>query len=196
MNTSARRLELLHQFLAAWPKLNSFRVIENLDPDVREFSLGTPGADPIDSFWEPLELKTPLEQLEFIYAKLPCRFPTLYEDLILNYRWPDVDLRLYTLLGNPIGFDLSGLLAAIATRDKFMNPFLLKNGFIPFAKGSDMDYDPICFDLRFRRKDRELGIVKLDHEEILVHERINVIAEVASSFEDLVRMTIATAEQT
>jgi hypothetical protein len=196
MNASSRRLELLRQYLAAWPKLNSFRIIENLDSRAKEFSTGAPGADPLDSFWRPLEVKTPPEELESIYAKLPTRFPPLYEDLILNYRWPEVDLRLYTLLGNPPGTDLSRLLSAVLSRDGFMNPFLLRNGYIPFAKGPGGDYDPLCFDLKSRRKNRELGIVKLDHEEILSNERIRVVAKVADSFEELVRKTIAAAEQT
>ena len=130
--------------------------------------------------------------LEAVYAKLPARFPPLYEQLVLSYRWLEVDLQLYRLHANLPGPGLSGLLGRIL-KDKFLSGFLLKNGFIPFGKGTDMDYDPVCFDLTSRKKNREFEIVKLDHEEILRSERIRVVAKLAPSFEQLVRQTIEAA---
>jgi hypothetical protein len=78
-------------------------------------------------------------------------------------------------------------------KDKFLSSFALKNGYIPFGKGSDMDYDPVCFDLTARKKNREFEIVKLDHEEVLCNERIRVVAKLAPTFEQLVEDTIASA---
>jgi hypothetical protein len=37
--------------------------------------------------------------------------------------------------------------------------------------------------------------VKIDHEDILCNSRVKVVAELASSFEDLVRRTISEAEK-
>jgi len=123
------------------------------------------------------------------------RFPPLYEQLVLTYRWANVDLRSYRLLGNPLRPDLSGLLDKIL-KDKFLSACLLKNGYIRFGKGPDIDYDPMCFDLKARKKNREFAIVKLDHEEILCNERIKVVAELASTFEHLVKITIEVASRT
>jgi hypothetical protein len=97
--------------------------------------------------------------LDSLYANLPARFPPLYEQLVLTYRWANVDLKTYGLLGNPLEPDLSGLLDKML-KDKFLSACLLKNGFIPFGKGPDIDYDPVCFDLKSRRKNREFTIVR------------------------------------
>ena len=107
----------------------------------------------------------------------------------------DVDLGSYRLLGNPLGPDLSRLLDKML-KDKFLSACLLKNGYIPFGKGPDIDYDPVCFDLKSRKKNREFSIVKLDHEEILCNERIKVVAELAPTFEQLVKTTIEFADRT
>jgi hypothetical protein len=130
--------------------------------------------------------------LDSLYAKLPARFPPLYEQLVQLYRWPEVDLRSYRLFGNPLGADLSGLFHEMS-KDKFLFACLSKSGYIPFGKGADVDYDPVCFDLKSRKKNREFSIVKIDHEEILCRERIKIVAELAPTFEQLVRTTIQTA---
>jgi hypothetical protein len=53
-----------------------------------------------------------------------------------------------------------------------------------------MDYDPVCFDFARRDKNQDCRIVKIGHEEILCHDRVKVIAELAPSFEQLVLRTI------
>ena len=132
--------------------------------------------------------------LEPLYVKLPARFPPLYEQLVLTYRWADVDLGSYRPLGNALGTDLSGLLDEML-KDKFLSACLLKNGYIPFGKGPDMDYHPVWCNLKSRKKNREFSIVKLDHEEILCNERIKVVAEPAPTFEHLVKTTIELANR-
>jgi hypothetical protein len=163
MNSQARRAELLQTFVASWPKQvgNRHGVRQNTDQAM----------------------------LDRLYASLPARFPPLFEQLVLTYRWREVDLRLYRLCGNPVGSDFSGLLRNMHY-DRFIFPFLLRNGFIPFGKDPDIDYDPVCFNLRVRMKNREFEIIKLDHEEILCNERICVVAKLAPSFEQLVNETI------
>jgi hypothetical protein len=69
---------------------------------------------------------------------------------------------------------------------------LIPAGFIQFGKGPDVDYDPVCFDIRARTGD--CRIVKIDHEEILCNNRIKVVAELAPSFEKLVLTTIEQVE--
>ena len=188
MNADARRSELLRQFVACWQKLDGLDLKSSIDG----LSFNLPPDSPLRAqhdFWRPLHLVTDRSALEAVYAKLPARFPPLYEQLVLSYRWLEVDLQLYRLHANPPGPGLSGLLDRILG-DKFLSGFLLKNGFIPFGKGTDMDYDPVCFDLKARKKNREFEIVKLDHEEILCNERIRVVERLAPSFEQLVIQTI------
>ena len=42
-----------------------------------------------------------------------------------------------------------------------------------------MDYDPLCFDIKSRKKNRKYRMVKIDHEEILCHNHIKLVAELA-----------------
>ena len=193
MNAEARHRQLLDQFVACWRKLDGFDLRESID----DLSFNLPPDSPLRAqhhYWRPMRLATDQSMLEAVYAKLPARFPPLYELLVLSYRWLEVDLQLYRLHANPPGPGLSGLLGRIL-KGEFLSGFLLKNGFIPFGKGTDMDYDQVCFDLTRRMKNGEFEIVKLDHEEILCNERIRVVARLAPSFEQLVRQTIEAAAQ-
>jgi NADPH:quinone reductase-like Zn-dependent oxidoreductase len=72
---------------------------------------------------------------------------------------------------------------------------LILGGYLRFAMGPDMDYDPVCFDMDSRKKNREMRVVKIDHEEILCDNRIKVVAELAPSFEALVLQTIDRANR-
>ena len=191
MNADRRREELVSDFVAAWEKLDGCRTSENLDPLVAQFAVGADSST--DGLrWRAICHSTDASELERLYAKLPARFPPLFEKLLLSYRWPEVDLRLYRIHGNPLGAGLTGFLGRIL-KDQFLSSFALKNGYIPFGKGTDVDYDPVCFDLKARKKNREFEIVKLDHEEILCNERIKVVAKLAPSFEQLVVETIECA---
>ena len=96
------------------------------------------------------------------------------------------------MLANPPSPDLSGLLAEIE-KDKGLTEGLIPAGFIKFGKGPDMDYDPVCFDIKSRTKLKDYRIVKIDHEEILCNFRVKVVAELAPSFEQLVLNTIERA---
>jgi hypothetical protein len=117
----------------------------------------------------------------------------LYEQLVLSPRWAEVDLKSYRLLANPP--DLAGLLNQIS-RDPAFWASLLSAGYIQFGRGPDIDYDPVCFDVNSRKKNnRECRIVKIDHEEILCNNRIKVVGELASSFEELVDDTISQAQR-
>jgi hypothetical protein len=51
------------------------------------------------------------------------------------------------------------------------------------------------FDLKSRKKNREFSIVRVDHEEILCNERTKVVAELAPTFEQLVKTTIEVASR-
>lgn len=192
MSSREYRQRLVEEFVACWETLDGFNVGENIGFLAEQFSTG--GGNPLDEKWRPIRQECSQEMLEPLYAKLPARFPPLYECLALSYRWPDLDLQTWRLTGNPLGADLSGLLENMF-RDKFLTTFLLKNGYMPFGQGPDIDYDPVCFDLRSRKKG-EFAITKLDHEEILCNERIRVVAQLAPTFERLVLDTIEAAKRT
>lgn len=188
-----RDTELIARFVSCFERLDDLSADQILDPIAWELTEGEP-----DQFgqraWRPLKQSTDPACLQPLYAVLPARFPPLYEFLVLNYRWADVDLQSLTLLANPIGDDLSRLLTRISA-DQYLWDHLVRAGYIPFSKGPDSDYDPICFELKSVRQNAEFRIVKIDHEGILCFDRLEVVAEIAPSFRQLVLNTIDLAEK-
>jgi len=182
---------LIEKYVASFEKLDDRVAVKEIFPIAWELAVGEPD-EYGEKHWRPAKVVTDKSALELIYAQLPGRFPRLYEELLLSYRWAEVDLSTYTLLSNPPGNDLSRLLRDLAP-DPLSNA-LLPAGYVQFAKGPDVDFDPVCFDYNSRRQGGDCKIVKIDHEEILCNNRIKVIAELAYSFRELVEQTIRTAE--
>jgi hypothetical protein len=128
-----------------------------------------------------------------LYRRLPFRFPRLYEELVLSYRWAEVNLDLVELLPNPPGPDLSTLERAIF-RDPGLVEVLIPNALVQFGKAGGGHYDPVCFDMR-RRSKADAPIVRVEHEAILCHRRLGEVDEIAPSFRDLVERVIARASE-
>ena len=180
--------ELLSAFVEGFGKLDDLDFFPEIDPIAAALTAGEP-----DQYgmirWQPRSLQTDAASLEMLYTKLPARFPPLFERLLLTYRWAEVDLETYRLLPNPLGPDLKGFLGQM-TRDKGLWDALIPAGFMQFGRGPDIDYDPICFDISSRKQNRDMRIVKIDHEDILCNCRVRVVAELAPTFFALVQDTI------
>lgn len=181
---------LLARFIASFESLDDM-VVVGVDPVEIQLATGEPNEFGWKS-WRPAQVNTESVLLEPIYSKLLARFPPLFERLILSYRWAEVDLQSFRLLANPPGPDLNGLFQEMS-RDPTLWKYLLPAGYVQFGKGPDVDYDPVCFDINSRKKNRDCRIVKIDHEEILCHDRVRVVSEIAPSFEKLVLDTIEKA---
>jgi hypothetical protein len=67
---------------------------------------------------------------------------------------------------------------------------LIPAGYVQFGRGPDIDYDPVFFDIKRRKKNGDCPVIKIDHEEILCNYRIKIVGEIAPTFEELVRSTI------
>ncbi len=167
--------ELIERYIECFSTLGDMSVSAVNDPVASQLVSGDVGKYG-EAYWRPRKVETPASALGPIYAQLPARFPPLFETLVLSYRWAEVELGFYTLMANPPGPTLDGLMV----RDVHLAASLLPAGYIQFAKGPDIDYDPVCFDLNTRKKNREFGIVKIDHEEILCNYRIKVVADLAA----------------
>jgi hypothetical protein len=185
--------KLLEKYVEAFPKLNELALYDCgfASPEL-ELTSGEAG-EYNRKVWRPKHVKTGQSDLAQLYQLLPAPFPPLYELLVLSYRWAEVNLQSYRLIANPPGEDLTGLLHNIM-RDESLWIALIPSGFIQFGKGPDVDYDPVCFDIRSRNKAGDYRIVKIDHEEILCNNRIRIINELAPSFEQLVLSTVQRAE--
>ena len=133
------------------------------------------------------------EALSALAVRLPARFPPLYEQLVIAYRWPEpADLGPLALLPNPPGPDLAGLATGIF-RDPGLTDPLLAAGHLPFAlvPGSG---DPVCFDTTRRHPDRDAPIVRIDPAEIRGSSKVQVIEEIAPSFRQVVDELLERAE--
>jgi hypothetical protein len=184
--------DLLAQFVASFGKLDLMDEYVEIQPVVAELAVDEPN-EWGQVHWQPSKIITAKESLNPLYDKLPARFPPLFERLVLSYRWAEIDLQLFTLLANPPVPDLSRFFEQIS-KGPALWAALIAAGYLQFAKGPDMDYDPVCFDIKSRRKNGDCRIVKIDHEEILCNNRVKVVAQLAASFEDLVKDTIRKAE--
>jgi hypothetical protein len=185
--------ELIAEFVASFEKLDGMIFFPDSDPIAAQLAFGEP--DELGyTHWRPMRVTVEPALLEPIYAKLPARFPPVFEQLVLSYRWDEVDLGSFRLLPNPPGPDLNGLLQEMS-RDPAIRKALLPAGFMQFGKGPDVNYDPVCFDISSRKKNREFKIVRIDHEEILCNDRVKVVEEVTPTFRDPVLRTIASAKQ-
>jgi hypothetical protein len=72
-----------------------------------------------------------------------------------------------------------------SSRDPVLSSVTRSKGFIQIGRPASGSYDPICFDLRSRTKSGEAGIVRLDHEEVLINDSIRVAEKVADRFVEL-----------
>jgi hypothetical protein len=89
------------------------------------------------------------------------------------------------------GSDDENDLTVCAVRDGVIARATGGAGLIHFARPAGLSYDPICFDSRMRRKNREFPIVRLGHEAILIESRIDVLELVAPSFSALLELLLA-----
>jgi len=119
-------------------------------------------------------------------SKLPKRLPLSFESLIKRYSFPVLELGnivLYSNFGDSSYDDLSTAIF----RDKAIYETTIKSGFIPFARPGNSSYDPVCFDVRTTPKMREYAIVRLDHEQILIHNQIKIINRISESFSEFAK---------
>jgi len=183
--------QLLEKYVATFEKLDDMLGDELLSPLAWQLAVGKRDEAGFKR-WQPAKVITEPIALELLYTKLPVLFPRLFEQLLLSYRWAEVDLGSYRLLANPPGKDLSGFFQEI-TNDPGIREALIPAGFVQFGRGPDIDYDPVCFDTKSRNQGSNWRIVKIDHEEILCNYRIKIVAELAPSFYQLVSETIVRA---
>lgn len=153
-------------------------------PLLQEFTQKFAACDNEDVLELVVQVTTESSALTEIYRGLSAKFPSLFEMLLLNYRWFPSRVAGLRLLANPPGKGLSGFLKEI-TRDGCLYEVCISDGYLQFALAEDVSYDPICFDFK-KRSSPKVALVRLDHEEILCRERIRVKEIVAESFEEFV----------
>lgn len=186
--------ELLQRFVGAFERLDSLGMSSRnqIDGDISGLLLVPRKEDDEWLEWAPTATEVPAEILREFYHVISGPLPPLYELLITSFRWAEVDLCRLRLLAN-LPPRLDGLIAGM-TRDKVLFETLVPAGFVQFGKGADLNYDPVCFDLRARRQDGDCPIVMFDHEEILCNRRLKKTVEMAPAFRSLVKTIVQDAD--
>jgi hypothetical protein len=185
--------DLIDTFVGTFEKLGDLWTSYELDPIAWQLASGNLNEYGFKE-WRPIRVSTEPSSLEALYANLPARFPPLYEQLILTYRWAEIDLGLFRLLQNPPGPDLTGLSEEFS-RHRALQEILLPNKCLQFGKGPDVNYDPICFDWSRSSRNGDCPVIQVDHEEILSHNRFKKVGELAPSFRKLMMRVIAKAAE-
>jgi len=115
-------------------------------------------------------------------ARLPGRLPRSYKSFVTRYLFPPFEVGPVKLFANT-GTELpEGLeLAQAVFHDRHLCAPLLAAGLVQFGRAAS-SYDPVCFDLNRRANSGECPVIHVDHEEALVNQRVEVVAELAASF--------------
>ncbi len=124
--------------------------------------------------------------IDSLTSILPTKYSPSFMSLISRYAFDEFTAGKIAFFANRGSEDSTELINAIS-RDKIIFKTTIDNGFLHFARPSTGSYDPICFDIRKRRNDKEYPVVRLDHEEILQFERIKVIEPVYSSLYEMMK---------
>ena len=144
--------------------------------------------------WRPRRAPTSRAVLDGLYRRLPYGLPTLFEDLLLRWRWAAPDIGAVQLLANPVGPDLGGF-ADEVLKDGELAELLLPAGYVQFGRVGGGGYDPVCFDIARGRTADDARVVQFDHEELLCHRRLGSARELQPSFRHLVTQVVAAAAQ-
>lgn len=140
----------------------------------------------------PIREDENVSRLSALQEKLPKRLPQSFASLLSRYSFPAFDVLGVSLFGwesetNPYIEEASGAKGSLSE-------LLIPAGYLQIGRPDTGDFDAICFDLRGKAKNREYGIVQVDHEEILCNRKIRVSAELWGSFVNLVESALSSAD--
>jgi len=128
------------------------------------------------------------EWLVSLETRLPFRLPPTFRALVSRYCFPSFTrgpLWWYSVGLAEAARDSSELRVAML-RDRPMLRVLWKAGYLPFARPAEGSYDPVCFDFNSRSDGREPAVVRIDHEGVLVADRIQVVEILSPGLDRLI----------
>lgn len=153
-----------------------------MDEEEAPTSLRTGVQDEWGQYYWQIVPRNLLKTAEEFQNKLPQKLPESYFSFISRYAFPGFEIEPIFFFANTGEDNLWELSKRVFT-DNFMSSFLRKNGFIQLGNPDNRSYDPVCFDCRQGlKKGSDYPIVQVDHEWILIKEKIVVVKEIAPSF--------------
>jgi hypothetical protein len=124
-----------------------------------------------------------------VESSLPYPFPRLYRLLIEQFRFAEFVAGPVMFLANT-GTEVFNELSRVFSVGDVFHAQLLQHGFLQFGRQAGGGFDPVCFAMK-QRKNGDAPVVQLDHEEVIIRNRIHVQKEIAPSFRAFVERAIA-----
>jgi hypothetical protein len=121
-----------------------------------------------------IEASNEINWTEKLISSLPAKYPPSFMSLIRRYVFDQFTAEKITFYSNH-GDKTADDLTAEIFKDQIIFKTTTANGFLHFARPADGSYDPLCFDIRNRKNNKEYPVVRLDHESILQFQRIRII---------------------
>jgi len=112
--------------------------------------------------------------------RLPGALSPSYRSLVCRYLFPSFrvgNVLLFASTGDHVELELADTIF----KDPALARVMLAGGFVQIGRYRDL-YDPVCLDLSKRAGGGECPLVRLDHEEALIHGRAKLLDQVAGSF--------------
>lgn len=126
-----------------------------------------------------------IDWIETLEERLGFRLPEIHRSLVSRYTFPCFDFGGFSFSGNSIeGTDFHEFRDRLFL-DTGMSDTLLPNHYLQFGNPDTGGYDPICMDMNRPDDTGDYPVVWLEHESILCHGKIDVIAEITPSFQDM-----------
>jgi hypothetical protein len=180
------------QFVAEFVSALNKAGFECLSPEYVPVELRSNSDDQSpDSYYEwEIRPSSPNSWIEEIETRAGLRFPSLFRYFVTHYKFAGFDVDPILFFANTGHAEIWNDISYSLFHDKYLFPTLLKSRMLQFGRQSTGNYDPSCFDLS-RGDEVDAPIVQVDHEEILIHERLVVVREIAPSFRTLIQQYLS-----
>lgn len=123
-------------------------------------------------------------RLSAFQKKLPKQIPLSFQSLSSRYSFPTFDVLGITLFGWES--EQSAYIEEASAPKNSLSELLIPSGHVQIGRPATGEFNAICFDLNHHGRNREYGIVQIDHEEILCNWKVRVKRGLWPSFIKLV----------
>lgn len=122
-------------------------------------------------------------------AQLKKRLPVSFGSFLSRYSFPSFEVGGISFFSWQRETDQ--YTAEASSKRGGLSELLLPAGFFQIGRPDTGDFDAVCFDLNRTRQNREYPIVRISHEDILCHWRVNVLGELWPSFRKLAEVALS-----
>jgi len=125
--------------------------------------------------------------------RLPFTLPRCFTDFVCRYAFTDFEISRLHHYDNYDSNERRCWHVALFS-DKLIFETCTANLYLPIGQPEGGNYDRLCLDLN-RTKHGDCPIVQLDHEAILLNEKIEIVAELAPSYKKLITTVLDNYQQ-